>query len=322
VKEPAASTIKEEIHETSSYEQPADVTMATEIAETDDQDEADAAVDKSDADDENMADEPITDQGAQVPITVDDDDDDDDVPISRTRARGSRAGIVLEDEEEATEEQSVSATRRLTRGSKSKDKKKKSGGEVSSDFEPVEDDSEEHELTASDTSPKKRGKDDDYDSGSAPRGRRATAALEDVPALDQILRLMKTNLQMNWRTSPLTTHTEIEDVLAVEKLITWESNMSLLAAGSTKKSTTPLNQWTRFIETLRKEKQLQLQHGGQKEAETAPISHGKEIYIQRSDHLVVVEALLPLLVDLGELGRLEALILIAVMMKTWLDRLE
>lgn len=173
VKEPAASTIKEEIHETSSYEQPADTAMATEIAETDDQDEADVALDKSDPDDENMADETAADQGAQIPIIVDDDDDDDDVPISRTRVRGSRAGIVQEEAEEIIEEQSAGASRRLTRGSKSKDKKKKSGGEVSSEFEPVEDDSEEHELTASDTSPKKRGKDDDYDSGSAPRGRRA-----------------------------------------------------------------------------------------------------------------------------------------------------
>ncbi|KAJ5054554.1 uncharacterized protein L3040_000825 [Drepanopeziza brunnea f. sp. 'multigermtubi'] len=171
LKQPA-STIKEEIHETSSHEQEgvATTTMATEIAGTDEQDEADAVMEQDNVD-ELANDEP---QAEPVAPTEEDEDQEDDMPVTRTgRARGSRAGLAnsspVETVEEATTERPEGGTRRLTRGSKSK--KRKNGAEASSDFEP-EDDPAEDELSASDASPRKAKKDDGSDSGSGRRGRR------------------------------------------------------------------------------------------------------------------------------------------------------
>ncbi|KAH7360486.1 hypothetical protein BKA65DRAFT_186045 [Rhexocercosporidium sp. MPI-PUGE-AT-0058] len=186
LKQPA-STIKEEAHETSSYEQEGvDTTMATEIAGTDEQDEADAAIDKSDAvmgQDDDMDEIADAGAGAAQPVAAaeDDDDDDDDMPVARTgRTRGSRAGLVVSDidptteaVEEVAEEQPAGGSRRLTRGSKSK--QRKTGAEASSDFEPDED-APEDDLSASDASPKKRNKDDDSESSRAGKGRRASQA--------------------------------------------------------------------------------------------------------------------------------------------------
>ncbi|KAG4420790.1 hypothetical protein IFR04_006070 [Cadophora malorum] len=187
LKQPA-STIKEELHETSSYEQEGiDTTMATEIAGTDDQDEADAAIDKSDAvmGEDNADELAEPGEGTAQPEAGDadaeDDDDDDDMPVARTgRTRGSRAGLVVSDIdptaeviEEATTEQPAGGSRRLTRGSKTK--QRKSGAEASSDFEPDEDPPED-DLSASDASPKKRSKDDDSESSRPGRGRRAAQA--------------------------------------------------------------------------------------------------------------------------------------------------
>lgn len=175
LKQPA-STIKEEAHET--YEQEGvDATIATEIAGTDDQDEADAVIEQDDAD------ELAIDEGLDKPAVAgaDDDDDDDDAPIARTgRTRGSRAGLVISDidplaetiEETATE-QTSGGKRRLTRGSKAK--QRKTGAEASSDFEPDEDPVED-ELSASDASPKKSKKDEESDSASGRRGRRGAQA--------------------------------------------------------------------------------------------------------------------------------------------------
>jgi len=178
VKQPA-STIKEEIHESSSNEQQGeDVTMATEIAGTDDQD--DEAIDNSDPApeaDDSMHDELAEpdEGGAQPAVVDDDDDDDDDVPVARSgRTRGSRAGLPApEEEEEVAEAAPAGGSRRLTRGSKSK--QQKSGAEASSDFEPVDDASEE-EISASDAEPRKGKKDDASESSHARRGRRAAQA--------------------------------------------------------------------------------------------------------------------------------------------------
>lgn len=184
LKQPA-STIKEELHETSSYEQEAvDTTMATEIAGTDDQDEAQAAIDKSDAamEEENAEDElAATGDNAAQPIPVaEEEDDDDDMPVARTgRTRGSRAGLVTSDlalDEPAEEnvEQSAGGSRRLTRGSKSK--QRKSGAEAGSDFEPDKEPSDE-ELSASDASARKaKARDDEYESSPQRRGGRGIQA--------------------------------------------------------------------------------------------------------------------------------------------------
>ncbi|KAL2074476.1 hypothetical protein VTL71DRAFT_8254 [Oculimacula yallundae] len=180
LKQPA-STIKEEIHETSSYEQEGvDTTMATEIAGTDEQDEADATIDKPDAvmdldgDVDELAD---VGEGAAQPVAAEDDDEDDDMPVVRSgRTRGSRAGLVISDidpaaevVEEVTEEQP--SNRRLTRRAK-----QKSNAEAGSDFEPDEDAPEEEDVSASDASPKKKGKDDDSESSRAGRRGRTNQA--------------------------------------------------------------------------------------------------------------------------------------------------
>jgi SpoVK/Ycf46/Vps4 family AAA+-type ATPase len=178
VKQPA-STIKEEIHETSSYEQHGeDTTMATEIAGTDDQDEG---IDKSDApvaeeEDDNVVDvlaDP--DEGGAQPVTID-DEEDDDIPVARPgRTRGSRAGLLAQTEEDTASAvpETTGGSRRLTRGSKSK--QRKSGAEASSDFEPPDEVSEE-EISASDAEPKKGNKDDEYESSPARQGRRRAQA--------------------------------------------------------------------------------------------------------------------------------------------------
>jgi SpoVK/Ycf46/Vps4 family AAA+-type ATPase len=177
VKQPA-STIKEEIHESSSNEHGEDITMATEIAETDDQDEAIEGSDHpAPEDDDNMADELADpDEGGTQPAVIDDDDDDDDddIPVARTgRTRGSRAGLPAPEEESTAEAATTSGSRRLTRGSKSK--QQKSGAEASSDFEPLEEGSEE-DISASDAEPKKGNKDDESESSHARRGRRGKQA--------------------------------------------------------------------------------------------------------------------------------------------------
>jgi len=176
-----ASTIKEEAHETSSYEQDENAEKATEIAGSDQEEPDEAVLATSDlvpeADAEGDKEDLAADEGhAQGPMEI--DDDSDDLPVTRTRAsRASNAGIAVEVTEvsDTTPADAVGPPRRLTRGSKSKSKTRKAGGaEQSSDFEPVEDASED-ELSASDAGAKRSNKavDDDYDS-SPRRGRGAT----------------------------------------------------------------------------------------------------------------------------------------------------
>lgn len=180
-----ASTIKEEIHESSSNDQGADEpTKPMEIAGSDDQDEADAAIEDIDEevpDAEDSTDELAKppEEEAQVPPAIDDDDDEDDIPLARPgrTTRGSRAGIAAEKEDEEIEEveptnAAQTTNRRLTRGSKSK---QKSGADASSDFDPGEDNASDEEM--SDASGKKsKAKDDESESSPVRRGRRATQA--------------------------------------------------------------------------------------------------------------------------------------------------
>lgn len=183
VKQPA-STIKEELHESSSHEQQ-DTVMTTDAAGTDAQEEADAGTENSDeavedvevADDE--ADEPAQVDEGEEEQAADEEDDDEDVPITRNR-RASRANIVVsdlapEEEEDTAAEPASGASRRLTRGSKNTQKKQKSAADASSDFEPAEDPSED-ELSASGASQKNEDRDAEYESSPARRGRRATQA--------------------------------------------------------------------------------------------------------------------------------------------------
>jgi len=166
-----ASTIKEEAHETSSYEQQGeDTEMPTEIAGTDD---AEDQIEKYDApaiDAEDVDVQVGADEGQAQQAVVIDDDDSDDMPVTRTRTRGSRAGLQVEEEPEETAlVQSDLGPRRLTRGSKSK--QRKAGAEASSDFEPVDEASDE-EISASDAEAKKsKADDDEFDSSPSGRGR-------------------------------------------------------------------------------------------------------------------------------------------------------
>jgi SpoVK/Ycf46/Vps4 family AAA+-type ATPase len=180
LKAPAA-TIKEEIHETSSYEQEAgDITMPTEIAGTDDQDEGDAINEESNKD-VNIVDELGADEGAAQPAEdpAAEEDDDDDIPVARGgRTRGSRADLETEDVavvETIVTEVKGGPRRLRARGSKSK--QRKTGAEASSDFDPDEHEPSEDEISASDRSPKKtQENDDDYGSSPVRRGRRVTQA--------------------------------------------------------------------------------------------------------------------------------------------------
>jgi SpoVK/Ycf46/Vps4 family AAA+-type ATPase len=207
IKQPA-STIKEEAHETSSYEQQGeDTTMANEIAETDVQEPDDDAIEMEHAEPPADADQLAAADEGQARIAIglnDDEDDDDDVPVIRaSRTRGSRAGLPIEEEEVAevtTDIPEASTGRgRLTRGAKSKSKQRKGGGEVSSDFEPPGEDSED-EISASDAELKKSkagDRDAEYESSPIRRGRaarqaksksnsrRRSARASEEPELDQ-----------------------------------------------------------------------------------------------------------------------------------------
>ncbi|TAQ86087.1 hypothetical protein B7494_g5582 [Chlorociboria aeruginascens] len=175
MKQPA-STIKEEVHESSSYEQgePEDTTMATVIAGTDEADDGAENLDDEDAPAEEDADELAADAEGDQVAEADDEEEDDDIPIMRTRgSRKSNAGLPDEEAgaEVEAEAEPAAPSRRLTRGSKSK--QRKTSDEASSDFEPPDEASEE-EISASDGSPKK-SKDDDYESSPVRRGRSGAA---------------------------------------------------------------------------------------------------------------------------------------------------
>jgi SpoVK/Ycf46/Vps4 family AAA+-type ATPase len=183
VKKPA-SMIKEEIHETSSYEQGEE--NAPEVAGTDEQEEPDVEIadveiaDVEIADAEEEGDD--ADEGqAQTAVGLD-DDDSDDVPVNRAgRSRAARTGDaevpapsdIVEDTEAP---ETTRGSRRLTRSSKSK--QRKSVAEASSDFEPAEEGSDD-EMSGSDGAGKKSGadgNDEEYESSPIGRGRRGGKA--------------------------------------------------------------------------------------------------------------------------------------------------
>ncbi|TGO60013.1 hypothetical protein BCON_0039g00440 [Botryotinia convoluta] len=183
LKQPATSTIKEETHETSSYEDPQldaegedeDIIMQPqpEIIGTDDGEDDNTESFNPPASapaDEDMVDE-LAVGGALVENPVVHDDDDDDEPVTRTRARASRSSNAEQDTAEVVEttEDLASGSRRLrTRGSK----RNKDDG---SDFTP-EGEASEEEMSGSNASPKKGGDDDgEYSSSSRP-GRNARRA--------------------------------------------------------------------------------------------------------------------------------------------------
>lgn len=168
-----ASMIKEELHETSSYEQTAtNEEEATELEMTQEAPEVQempaAQVDGPDDDDELAGNEPET-----APVEADDEDEDDDMPIARAgRTRGSRASMsaAVPDPEPEEEEPAAGQPARRLRSRKSATAK--TGLEQSSDFEPMEESAEE-EVSDSDVSPKKGKPGSDEDSSSTPRRGRA-----------------------------------------------------------------------------------------------------------------------------------------------------
>jgi SpoVK/Ycf46/Vps4 family AAA+-type ATPase len=168
VKKPS-STIKEEVHETSSYEQGEEI--VPEVAGTSEQEDPDVEI--ADAPEE----EGDADEGqAQTAVGLD-DDDSDDMPVTRTgRSRGARNSIaevpvtsdIVEDAEAV---ETTKGSRRLTRSSKSQ--QRKSGAEASSDFEPPEEGSDD-EMSGSDEGAKKTGaNEEEYESSPVRRGRNA-----------------------------------------------------------------------------------------------------------------------------------------------------
>ncbi|QSZ35162.1 hypothetical protein DSL72_008029 [Monilinia vaccinii-corymbosi] len=174
LKQPAPATIKEETHETSSYEDPEqeakgedDIVMQPEIVGTDDGEDDNTEPFNPPASappvDEDMVDELAVDEQAPAQKAIGNDDDDDE-PVTRTRTKASRssnAGQGAPETVETTENAATGSRRLRTRGVK----KNKDEG---SDFSPEGEGSEE-EMTASDASPKKGGDDDgEYSSSSRP----------------------------------------------------------------------------------------------------------------------------------------------------------
>jgi SpoVK/Ycf46/Vps4 family AAA+-type ATPase len=174
VKKPAA-TIKEETHETSSYEQQGeDDQIVMEIAGTDEQEELEDDVPpiQSDILPANDEDEPAANEGQEEAVV--EDEDSDEMPVTRAgRTRGSRAsvgGLPAEETADPTVQEVAGTSRRLTRGSKSK--QRKTGAEASSDFEPA-DDASEDELSGSEAGKKSKENDDGSESSPVRRGRGA-----------------------------------------------------------------------------------------------------------------------------------------------------
>jgi SpoVK/Ycf46/Vps4 family AAA+-type ATPase len=173
VKQPA-STIKEELHESTTQEdQDDDIIMATAVPGTDEGEEPDEA-DAPEGDEDGQGEGNEVEEGAAQPAAADEEDDDDeDVPI----ARRPRPALVVsdlpaEEEADATAQQSAGSSRRL-RNRSMKNKHQRKPTDASSDFEPVEDSPDE--LSASDKGAKNE-KEDDYESGSQRRGRRGNQA--------------------------------------------------------------------------------------------------------------------------------------------------
>ncbi|PQE32724.1 AAA family ATPase protein [Rutstroemia sp. NJR-2017a WRK4] len=182
VKQPA-STIKEEAHETSSYEEVQagvadadadaeadaegdDILMEPEIVGTDEADPESNHALADEHDDAEMDELAANEhQPAQLAVGLDDDDDEDLQPITRTRTRGSRssnAGLGTQEVEQSAEAANAGARRLRTRGAK----KNKDDG---SDFTPEGEGSDEEEMTGSDASPTKKGGDDDGEFSSPTR---------------------------------------------------------------------------------------------------------------------------------------------------------
>jgi SpoVK/Ycf46/Vps4 family AAA+-type ATPase len=171
-----ASIIKEEIHESSSYEQSgagADVNIETAhepVLEAEEEAQVIMKVTSNVQQDASL-DELAGEPPGTNPADDADDDDDDDMPIRRTRA--SRASISAPGPEAVdefaigTETKTSRNTRRLTRHAA-----RKAGQEQSSDFEP-HDESGEEDVSASEASPTKGKAASDDTDGTPRRGRSA-----------------------------------------------------------------------------------------------------------------------------------------------------
>ncbi|RFU26214.1 hypothetical protein B7463_g10112, partial [Scytalidium lignicola] len=178
VKQP--SQIKEEINETSSYEQPIEQSDEVMIEATEFEDEEEVEVEVEVEEEEPVAQSPA--QGTKEVVGAEasevvgedanagdgDDDEDDQGPIARSARRSTRADIsepTAEQTEENAEQQAGS--RRLTRGSKNR-----KTVEQSSDFEPEPQEESGEEDLSSDASPSK-GKNVEDSESSPGRGRRS-----------------------------------------------------------------------------------------------------------------------------------------------------
>lgn len=179
-----ASTIKEEIHETSSYEDPAqaDVTMGTEIAGTDDQDDhidrspepAAQVVEQGEEQSEAQIEGDVEQQPAVDSIEIDDGgDESEDGPIARRPTRAARQDNASGSAEaEASGGGENAGTRRSTRGLRAARKK---GGDKDDNFNPDESASDDN-MSASESPKKKRNsnsEDDEFSSGTNKRKRKS-----------------------------------------------------------------------------------------------------------------------------------------------------
>lgn len=193
------STIKEEIHESSSYEEDKQLeqeTIRVSIPGTVEDTVSVAAVDAHDATEDAMDEDEHVNASAEAEIEpvegdVEIDEDDEDIVVT-SRARGGRRAskVTSEHGSKAAVEERADETResqnvgRQLRNRSSK----KSGQEQSSDFEPVEDGSEE-EISASDREGVNGGDSDSSQrehrrSKSKGKGRRTINSESDGDELD------------------------------------------------------------------------------------------------------------------------------------------
>lgn len=157
-------SVTEELLETSSCNPEAeDTTMATEFAASDDFEETSKAIDLPDSKTDNVSKLEIDD-----PAFNDEAVDDEDLPSKPCRKSAAQSPSPEQETSNENAENKIKS-RRLTRGLKSK--QRKTGAEIGSDFEPPDEVSED-EPPQSDSSPKKKGKDQESESSPGPNNRR------------------------------------------------------------------------------------------------------------------------------------------------------
>ena len=166
----------EEVNEISSGNQEAkDTTIATDFADSDYPEESSPKSKEGTQDvkqiDHSIANSALDEEKSQIHEELSgggDDEEDEDQPITKRRRRGTGTSIPATQFQENNSAKVRSTSQRQTRRSTLL---QQGGNEVGSDFEPP-DDASEDEVSASDTSPKKKSKEAEIDNSPGSTARR------------------------------------------------------------------------------------------------------------------------------------------------------